>query len=597
MDKRVVLAIALSVLLMLAYGWLRPPVQQRPAAPGKLPAAGQGTPGAAPAPPGNGAGAPEPGEKFEPREETVRGERLTAQVTSAGGGSIRTLDLWTCPYHESGDRTVKGDPGVVTADVPGRPKALAVDVVGAKPFGLATEHWKLEAAPGGTHASIVRGGLRVEKSVRTTADPWFVEVVARVTNEGARPGDERLLSVHGPWMPFVTHLIPEDGLIVAEVGEDPEQLLPAKIAGELAENPALERLSATGWRYVGVRSDFHLAALLPKGAAGFPAGTAVRFDSGLLPPPPTAPAGSPGIPTAAPVVRVPFVVPAAGESVEWTFRLYAGPNSRKLLGDPASPYAELGDAFPNRAFLFLTFRPIANALAWLLEKIAGLGIGYGLAVCALTILVRGLLFPLSRKSQISMRLHAQKMGKLKPKIDALKEKYAKDPRKMQEMQMKLMREEKVSLLPGGCLLAFLQMPVWISLYATLQTAFEMRHARFLWIADLTGPDRLVEVPWLRGVWGLGGLTDGWFNLLPLLMMATWMISSWMQPLPDDPQQAQTAKMMRWMPLLFGVFLYSTAAGLTLYMTLSALWSIGETWLIRKVWLSKIELAPAAATKA
>ena len=90
--------------------------------------------------------------------------------------------------------------------------------------------------------------------------------------------------------------------------------------------------------------------------------------------------------------------------------------------------------------------------------------GYGLAVVCLTVFVRGALFPLSRKSQISMRVHAKKMAGIKPKMDAIKKKY-KDPKKQQEMTMKLMREEKVSPLPGGCLLAFVQMPIWISLCA------------------------------------------------------------------------------------------------------------------------------------
>jgi YidC/Oxa1 family membrane protein insertase len=199
--------------------------------------------------------------------------------------------------------------------------------------------------------------------------------------------------------------------------------------------------------------------------------------------------------------------------------------------------------------------------------------------------VRGALFPLSRKSQISMRLHGQKMQRLKPKLDAIKEKY-KDAKKQQEATMKVMREEKVSLLPGGCLLAFLQMPIWIALYNVLQTTFELRHAHFLWVHDLTASDHLVALPFADGWWVL----NGWFNLLPLLMMGTWYASAAMQPLPADPQQAQQAKMMRWMPVMMGVFLYNTAAGLTLYMTMSAIWSIGESWLIRKLWLSKMEAA-------
>jgi YidC/Oxa1 family membrane protein insertase len=186
-----------------------------------------------------------------------------------------------------------------------------------------------------------------------------------------------------------------------------------------------------------------------------------------------------------------------------------------------------------------------------------------------------------------MRLHSQKMQRLKPKMDAIKEKH-KDPKKQQELTMKLMREEKVTLLPSGCFLAFAQMPIWIALYGVLQSTFEMRHASFLWVKDLTGPDHLVHLPFFAGMW----LMPEWLNLLPILMMATWYTSAAMQPLPDDPQQASTAKMMRWMPVLMGLMLYSYASGLTLYMTMSALWSIGETWYIRKKWLSKLELALA-----
>lgn len=584
MEKRVVLAIVLCVALMLLYGWLRPPApppQPRPPVPAAGPAAEASNGGAAAALP--------PAEEHPAAEVVLQAPRTSTTLSSAGGGSIVAFDVWACPYHDVGDRGVDGDPGAVTAAVAGRPGTLAVDVVGARPLGLATAHWALDAADGVATATIERDGLRLVKVVRPSSDPvhpWHLDVEVRLENTGAAPDAPRFISVHGPWMPVNRLAIPEDGVVVAEVGDSPEQLLPPSLAEELAQNPDLERGSGAGWRWVGVRCDFHVGALWAPD--GFPIGTLVRFDQGRI-----APQGSPAATfvTAAPVLRVPFRVPAVGSALSWKFVFYGGPNSRKILGEAGSPYAGLGDAFPNRSFLGLTFRPIANALAWILEKLAGLGIGYGLAVCALTILVRGALFPLSKKSQVSMRIHAQKMSRLKPKLDAIKEKHAKDPRKQQELTMKLMREEKVSILPGGCLLAFLQMPIWISLYATLQTAYEMRHADFLWIDDLTGPDRLFALPFTAG-WPV---LHGWFNILPLLMVATWMISSWMQPLPDDPQQASTAKMMRWMPLLFGFMLYQTAAGLTLYMTLSALWSIGETWLIRRVWLSKIPLATAPAT--
>ena len=116
------------------------------------------------------------------------------------------------------------------------------------------------------------------------------------------------------------------------------------------------------------------------------------------------------------------------------------------------------------------------------------------------------------------------------------------------------------------------------------TTFELRYEGFLWFDDLTAADHLLALPMTAG-WPI---IDGWLNLLPIFMMITWGISARLQPLPADPQQQQQAKMMRWMPMLFGVMLYQFSSGLCLYMTMSALWSIGEVQLIRRVWLSKLE---------
>ena len=98
-------------------------------------------------------------------------------------------------------------------------------------------------------------------------------------------------------------------------------------------------------------------------------------------------------------------------------------------------------------------------------------------------------------------------------------------------------------------------------------------------------DRLLHLPFCENI----ALLPDWLNLFPILMMITWGISSHMQPLPEDPQQRSTAKMMRWMPMMFGLILYNYASGLTIYMTCSALWSIGEVQLIRRVWLNKLDL--------
>ena len=154
-----------------------------------------------------------------------------------------------------------------------------------------------------------------------------------------------------------------------------------------------------------------------------------------------------------------------------------------------------------------------------------------------------------------------------------------------------MQEEGAFPPIGGCLSMFLQMPIFFGLFSALRTAFDLRQEPFFfWIDDLARPDRLFEINLALPIIG----TIQYLNLLPLLMMVTWGVSARMQPLPVDPQQQQQAKMMRWMPMMFGLMLYNFASGLALYMTMSALWSIGEVTLIRKVWLSKLEQMPTPA---
>jgi YidC/Oxa1 family membrane protein insertase len=594
MNKRLLVTILLCVGILAGWTWLQhvlwPVPPRTPSAPrsGTAAPAVPAAPRPAPAPPPPAPGAMEPAV-----EMPLTSERISALVASRGGTTLRRLESWGCLHHAPGDRSVSGDPGVVTGYVEGRDAALTVTLAGAGVDDLATASWALEKTEDGSLRATAAGErpVVVRSTLGASHDPahpyhlvWSVEV-ENVRGKAAAPC---VLELVGPWMPTApTSVIPEDGVIVAPVGDDVEQLLSADVAEELQKDAGHELRSAEGWRFVGIRSDFYLAALLPAEGTTLPASTAVGFRSALVR---AVRPADPPVHTAAATLRIPFDLPPAGGRTSWTFLLYAGPNNRDVLAAPGAPYGTLRDAFPNRKFIGLSFGPIARFLGWLLSILADrVGLGWGLAVCALTVLVRGVLFPLSKKTQVSMRVHAQRMGKLKPKLDALKTKYADNPKKQQEMTMRLFREEKVSILPGGCLLAFAQMPVWISLYATLQTTFQMRHASFLWFDDLTMPDHVAEIPWMRGVWGLGTLTDGWFNVLPLLMMVTWWGSAAMQPLPEDPEQRAQAKMMRFIPLLFGVMLYRTAAGLTLYMTLSALWSIGESWLIRTVWLKKLGL--------
>lgn len=596
MEKRVVLAIVLCTAISLAYlaffGPKAPSPQPRSGTPTAIV---QGTKGAAPAPAPGAEGAAEPGIPPAPapapapaplappepdlpeKRITLKEDRRRFDFTSRGGASVVLGELWNCAHHSPGDTSVAGDPGKFTMAPVGKPAALAVGLLGdPASAGLEVANWNFEETPEGLRAWIVRGGLRIEKRI-VRGGAYDHKITVTVTNEGGAPGAQRILLVHGPWTPPSDAQIPEDGLVIAAVDETPAHHLAAQVQSDLASAPGTEYHAEKGWRYVATRADFYLGALVP--LQPLPLDTTVVPSALLLP---GRDASHPVWASASAAFQIPFSVPAASATAEWKFMLYAGPSSREALGSPE--YAAIADAFPNRTFLGLSFGPIGRALGWLLKILADMGMGYGLAVCALTVLIRGVLFPLSKKSQISMKLHSMKMARVKPQLDAVKEKWKDNPKKANEETMRIMKQEQLSIVPGGCLLAFLQMPIWISLYATLQTHFEMRHASFLWIDDLTAPDHLVALPWAQNF----PVIHGWLNLMPFLMMATWFGSSMMMPLPDDPEQRAQAKIMRYIPLLFGVFMYQTASGLTLYMTLSALWSIGETWLIRKVWISKLE---------
>ncbi|MCU0724806.1 MAG: membrane protein insertase YidC [Planctomycetes bacterium] len=272
----------------------------------------------------------------------------------------------------------------------------------------------------------------------------------------------------------------------------------------------------------------------------------------------------------------------AGESREFLF--YVGPMDPKLFRDGEyAPFAPIID--------YGLFGFIAKALVILLGVLRSATGSWGLAIIALTLIVRLALFPLSRRSQVSMQKQGRQMARLKPKVDVLRERYGKNKKKMQEEMMKLYREEGVRIFPMGCLILFLQLPIFIGLFQALRYSIGLRHSSFLWASDLTAPDRLC-----RFVGDLGIIDLTWLNVFPLAMAVTWYLSSAMAPKPADPQQAQTAKIMRVMTIFFSLLLYNYPAGLALYMVVSSTWSIFESRLVRKLIAAQEPPAsPVAAT--
>jgi YidC/Oxa1 family membrane protein insertase len=159
----------------------------------------------------------------------------------------------------------------------------------------------------------------------------------------------------------------------------------------------------------------------------------------------------------------------------------------------------------------------------------------------------------------------QKMQKLNPQMQELREKFKNDKRRQQEEMMKLYKEYGVNPL-GGCFPILLQLPIFIGLYNALRKSIELRHAPFVfWIRDLSQPDYFMNT----------------VNILPLLSCLIMFMQQRMMPKSGDPQQQQTQKIMGYMmPVLLGWIFYSLPSGLNLYFIASMGIGIVEQKIIR-----------------
>ncbi len=297
---------------------------------------------------------------------------------------------------------------------------------------------------------------------------------------------------------------------------------------------------------------------------------------------------TPAYSTASPVltIRHPFPRPVEGkkETVsELSFDIYLGPKERAYFADKPELEAYV-DVLNNdlQSPCFCTPPGVtlfAKALLKLLSLFHGIFGNWGISIIMLTILVRSAMLPLNLKQQKSMRIFQAKNAKLKPQLDAIKEKYKKNKEKMNKAVMEFQREHKLFPPLMGCLPLFLTMPIFFGLFTMLRASYELRHQpAFLWIQDLSQPDHAIHL----GITNLPLFGNGleYLNILPIVMMLLWVLSAFSAPLPEDPQQRSMQKMMRFMPLMMGIFLYSYASGLALYMCVSALWTVIEQRIIK-----------------
>ncbi|MEM7308619.1 MAG: YidC/Oxa1 family insertase periplasmic-domain containing protein [Planctomycetota bacterium] len=278
-------------------------------------------------------------------------------------------------------------------------------------------------------------------------------------------------------------------------------------------------------------------------------------------------------------VNLSLRVPAPGETATYRYAIYAGPKDAARLGEEGPALALIPDTDLSGWSLCLVPQ-IGHGLLVMLRFFHGVFGNWGVAIIVLTICVRALLFPLNRRSQTAMARYQTKMKRVQPRIDEAKKKYEGNLQKQREEQARIMQEEGAFPPLGGCMPIFLQIPIFFGLFSALRTAFELRQAPFaLWIDDLSRPDRLFEINLPLPLIG----EIQYFNLLPILMVVLWVVQQMGMPKPSDEQAARMQKMMMFMPVVMGVFLYSYAAGLSLYMITQSGLGIIEQRVIKKLW--------------
>ncbi|MBN2799672.1 MAG: membrane protein insertase YidC [Deltaproteobacteria bacterium] len=247
---------------------------------------------------------------------------------------------------------------------------------------------------------------------------------------------------------------------------------------------------------------------------------------------------------------------APGERFDETYQLYIGPKSLSGLKDIRPDLSEL-----VRLGFFGFF---AKILLIALTFFHGLLGNWGWAIIALTVVVKLLFYPLT---QVSFK-SSQAMQDIQPELTRIKEQLKDKPEELNRRTMELFKENGVNPL-GGCLPMLVQMPVWFALYAALLSSVDLYHTEFYYLRDLSVADP--------------------YMVLPAVVVALMMVQQQFVPMGNmDPVQA---KMMKFMPLMFGFFFFAFPAGLVLYIFVNTVLTITQQWLIKRQYGNRKE--PAA----
>jgi YidC/Oxa1 family membrane protein insertase len=256
-------------------------------------------------------------------------------------------------------------------------------------------------------------------------------------------------------------------------------------------------------------------------------------------------------------------VPAGG-TLSQTTRLFAGAKESTVL----DAYEDSGITYFGKAISWGWFEWFEKPMLWLLRQLNSLAGNFGIAIILLTVIIRGLMFPIAQKQFTSMA----GMKAVQPKMKAIQERYKDDKQKQQQEIMKLYKDEGVNPL-AGCLPILIQIPIFFALYKVLILSIEMRHEPFIdfWIRDLSAPD-----PWtILNLFGLLPFDVPGFlgiGVLAVLLGVTMWLTFRLNPSAMDPMQQQIFNLMPWI-LMFVMAPF--AAGLLLYWVTSNILTLAQ----------------------
>jgi YidC/Oxa1 family membrane protein insertase len=363
-------------------------------------------------------------------------------------------------------------------------------------------------------------------------------------------------------------------------------------ASELAEEGQKSMTEKNSLGYVGVDAQYFASILLPEKPL-----TAEWFDERwalrLGPEPNPKKTRLTFTDVTCRLQRKPADLEAGGERRD-SYVVFCGPKRPKLLakyeaGD--DPNYNLGDLV---YYGWPIWGVVARVMSGILHWFYGLVGNYGISILLLTVVVRLCMFPLSRKQALNMA----KMQELKPEMDKINEKYKKDLEKRTKAQQELWRSHNYNPM-GGCLLAFVQLPIFLGLYRALMVDIELRQAPLIsdsirWCSDLAAPDMLWN--WSNV---MPAFVQGWLgpylNVLPLVTVGLFVAQQKLfMPPPMNEQAAMQQKMMSFMMIFIGFLFFKVASGLCIYFIASSLWGIAERKLLPK---ATVPDQPTTAEKA